>query len=139
MKTPIFLLSFLISIGVNAQQAYWQQDLRFTIRAELNDADKTITASETIIYKNNSPTSLDFILFHIWPNAYKNETTALIQQVKNDASLSKKMENFGTGHIEGLAFTINGQPAKTEPHPNPQYIDVIKLLLNNPLSSLSFK
>ena len=77
---------------------------------------------------------MNFVWFHLWPNAYKNETTALFQQLKNDSSRGKKLENPGKGYIDKLSFTVNGQAAKTEPHPNPQYIDIIKLLLEKPLA-----
>ena len=135
MRLILFLAGFLICTALRAQDDYWQQQLKYNIRAELNTKENSITGFETIVYKNNSPSSLDFIWFHVWPNAYKNETTALLQQIKNDSSRSKKMQDFGTGSIEGLAFKINDKPAKTEAHPNPQYIDIIKLLLNNPLAS----
>ena len=133
-RNMIMLLALFLSLSGRAQDRYWQQELHYTIQAELNDVDKTITARETIVYKNNSSQSLDFIWFHIWPNAYKQETTALIRQIRNDSSRVKKMEYFGTGSIEGLAFTVDGRPAATEPHPNPEYIDIIKLLLNKPLA-----
>jgi hypothetical protein len=127
-------LAFFASLYVSAQQNYWQQQLRYDITAELNDKEKSITGFETLVYKNNSPSTLDYIWFHIWPNAYRNESTALLQQIKSDKDRSKKMETFGIGSIDGLAFKVNGEPAKTEPHANPQYIDVIKLVLNKPLS-----
>jgi hypothetical protein len=133
MKLFSFVIVLLISTQLLAQQDYWQQQLRYNIKAELNDKDKSITGFETIVYKNNSPSTLNFIWFHLWPNAYKNDSTALLQQIKNDTARSKKMENVGTGFIDGLAFKVNDQPAKTEPHPNPQYIDITKLLLNKPL------
>jgi hypothetical protein len=133
MKLFSFVIAILISTQLTAQQDYWQQHLRYNIKAELNDKDKSITGFETIVYKNNSPSTLNFIWFHIWPNAYKNDSTALLQQLKNDTARSKKMENVGTGSIDGLAFKVNDQPAKTEPHPNPRYIDITKLLLNKPL------
>ncbi len=142
MKLFSFLIILLISTRLQAQEAYWQQQLRYTIKAELNDKDKSINGFETIVYKNNSPSALDFIWFHIWPNAYKNESTALLQQIKNDKDRSKKMparttgsdgENFGKGYIDRLNFKVNDLAAKTEAHPNKQYIDVIKLLLNKPL------
>ncbi|MGF2414467.1 M1 family metallopeptidase [Ferruginibacter sp.] len=133
MKLSTLLIAFLISTQLQAQQTYWQQQLRYNIKAELNDKEKSITGYETIVYKNNSPSTLNFIWFHIWPNAYKNDSTALIQQIKNDKERSKKMENFGAGSIDGLAFKVNDQPAKTEAHPNPQYIDIIKVVLDKPL------
>jgi hypothetical protein len=133
MKLFSIVIATLICTQLSAQQDYWQQQLRYNIKAELNDKEKSITGFETIVYKNNSPSTLDFIWFHIWPNAYKNESTALLQQIKNDSARAKKKDNIGPGSIEGLAFKVNEQLAKTEPHPNPQYIDVIKLVLNKPL------
>lgn len=129
----LFLLSVLIFITAvsNAQQAYWQQELRYTITASLNDRENSISGTESIVYKNNAPNSLSFIWFHIWPNAYKNESTALFQQLKNDASRSKKLKNPGNGSIDKLMFTVNGVPAKTEAHPD--HIDIIKLILDQPL------
>lgn len=131
-------ISFLVSVlfvcaAASSQETYWQQHLRYDIKAELNDKEKSISGFETIIYKNNSPSALDFIWFHIWPNAYKNESTALLQQIKNDKERSKKLETFGTGSIDSLRFTVNNKAAKTEPHSNPQYIDIIKLVLDKPL------
>ncbi|MBL7762510.1 MAG: M1 family peptidase, partial [Chitinophagaceae bacterium] len=135
MKFFFFVPLFLMFITASSQENYWQQHLRYHIKAELNDKEKSISGFETIVYKNNSPSTLDFIWFHIWPNAYKNGSTALIQQIKNDKERSKKLETFGTGSIDSLHFTVNNKEVKTEPHSNPQYIDIIKLVLDKPLQS----
>lgn len=134
MKLSAIVLSFLACSFAFSQEAYWQQELRYDIQATLNDNEHSITGFETIVYKNNSPVSLEYIWFHIWPNAYRNDSTTLMQQIKNDRERSKKAAQFGTGSIEGLDFKINDQPASTEAHPNPQYIDIIKLVLNAPLA-----
>jgi hypothetical protein len=133
MKSITLLLCLLASSALMAQSSYWQQNLRYNIEAELNDTEKSITGFETIVYKNNSPQTLEFIWFHIWPNAYKHDSTALMKQIKNDTERSKKVKDYGVGSIDGLAFKINGEPAQTTPHPNAQYIDIIKLLLAKPL------
>lgn len=116
-----------------AQDTYWQQYLHYTIDAQLNDEEKTITGSEAIVYKNNSPDTLSFIWFHIYPNAYKDKSTALYQQIANIPGREEKLTNYNPGSITNLAFTVNGIPAKTEPHPNKQYIDIIKIVLSQPL------
>ncbi|RAW02369.1 M1 family metallopeptidase [Pseudochryseolinea flava] len=134
MKYTIGLFLLIVVSPLLAQENYWQQKLHYTINAELNDKDKTITGTETIIYKNNSPQSLDFIWFHIWPNAYSNDSTALMKQIKKDPELSAKGTKLSYGHIEGLSFKVNDKAAETKPHENPQYVDVIKLILNNPLA-----
>ena len=56
------LILVFVSTNVSAQQQYWQQQVRYNIKATLNDDEKSITASETIIYKNNSDSALDFIV-----------------------------------------------------------------------------
>src|SRR5688572_12073988 len=134
MKKILLILAIFCSAQLSAQQNYWQQELSYDIKATLDNKEHSIRGEEQIVYKNNSPSVLNFIWFHIWPNAYKNESTALLQQIRNDASRSKKAETIGVGHIDGLSFTIDGKPAKTEAHPNPQYIDIIKLVLNKPLA-----
>jgi aminopeptidase N len=133
MKSLLLMLLLLMSGTLMAQSSYWQQRLRYNIQAELNETEKSITAFQTLVYKNNSPDTLNFIWFHIWPNAYKHDSTALMAQIKKDAARSSKQTLAGPGAIEGLSFSVNEQPAQTEPHPNPQYIDIIKLLLNRPM------
>ena len=128
-KSFLTILLSLISISIFAQQNYFQQHLTYNIDVTLNDKDKSLKGAETIVYKNNSPSSLEFIWFHIWPNAYKNESTALFQQIRNDTSRKEKLKNVAYGSIDGLNFKVDGKTAKTEAHPNPQYIDIVKVLL----------
>lgn len=133
MKKITLLLLVFVNTKLFSQENYWQQYLHYSIDAQLNDKENSITGSETIVYKNNSPDALSFIWFHIYPNAYKDESTALFQQINNDSSRKQKLKKISKGFISDLAFTVNGAPAKTEAHPKAQYIDVIKLLLNAPL------
>ncbi len=131
----LFFLTLLICASGNAtaQTSYWQQEVRYTIDAELNTTEKSITGFETIHYKNNSPDELSFIWFHIWPNAYLHDSTALRLQIRSDSARAEKAINAGTGSIERLDFKVDGRAAATETHPNPQYVDVIKVLLPEPL------
>ncbi|TKC09975.1 M1 family metallopeptidase [Pedobacter polaris] len=133
MNKLLLLFLTFFCLTANAQNNYWQQNLNYTIDVSLNDTDKSLIGFEKLVYKNNSPSNLDFIWFHIYPNAYKNESTAMFQQIKNDPSRKKKLEKYSLGSIEGLNFKVNGQVAITESHPNPQYIDVIKVKLQSPL------
>ncbi len=133
MRKLIFLFLTCIALSSSAQSPYFQQKLSYQINVSLNDVEKSLKGDETIVYKNNSTSTLAFIWFHIYPNAYKNETTAMFQQIKNDPSRSKKLQKYRTGSIEGLNFKVNGQLATVEAHPNPQYIDVVKVKLPSPL------
>ena len=132
MKNTLFLLFLFLTLISKGQSHYWQQYLHYSIDVKLNDKEKTITGFETIAYKNNSPQTLNYIWFHIYPNAYKDKTTAFSQQILNDPARKNELrKKFLGGFISGLNFKVNGIDAVTEPHP--QFNDVIKLLLPHPL------
>jgi len=133
MNKLLLVFFTFFSVSTFAQDTYWQQKLNYTIDVSLNDKEKSLKGFEKIVYKNNSPSSLDFIWFHIYPNAYKNDNTAMFQQIKSDTSRTKKLEKYTYGSIEDLSFKVNGVAAATEAHSNPQYIDVIKVKLQSPL------
>ncbi len=50
---------------------YWQQDVHYEIIAEIDDELDVITGSEQLIYRNNSPDTLDFVYFHLYQNAFQ--------------------------------------------------------------------
>lgn len=133
MKYLFTTLALWITVTCIGQNDYWQQGLKYNIDVSLNDNAYTLSGKETITYKNNSPDTLNYIWFHIWPNAYKNDSTALLQQIRTDVSRKEKLESYTPGYISGLNFTVNGKKATTSPHRNPQYIDIVKLNLPQPL------
>ncbi|WP_028297903.1 M1 family metallopeptidase [Olivibacter sitiensis] len=136
MKKAISLSVFLLIFSLlAAQQPYWQQKLTYNIDVSLDDNKQLLRGSETILYKNNSPDTLEYVWFHIWPNAYKDTTTALFQQILNDTSRREKLDDISYGYMDKLNFKVDGEKTKTEAHPNAQYIDVVKLLLPKPLNS----
>jgi hypothetical protein len=108
--------------------AYWQQELHYTLQVSLDDRDHSLKGVETLDYVNHSPDTLSFIWFHLWPNAYKDNSTALFRQLATLEDRKEKLKKVReNGYISGLAFTVDGQPAATQPHP--QYNDIVKLLL----------
>ncbi|MGC4233812.1 MAG: M1 family metallopeptidase [Niabella sp.] len=127
----LFFVPFMLVLTITAfaQDPYWQQEVNYKMDVSLDDKANTLTGAATITYKNNSPDALSFIWFHIWPNAYKNDSTALFQQLKNDPTSEEDLSGIKRGYIEGLNFKVNGTAAKTEPHSNPNYIDIIKVVL----------
>ncbi len=111
---------------------YWQQQVNYTIDVQLDDKQHSLDAFETIVYSNNSPDTLRFIWFHLWPNAYKNDNTAFSEQMLR---LGRTEFYFAAdsnkGYINKLAFKIDGSNAITTAHPN--NIDIVKLQLLQPL------
>ncbi|MBO9593495.1 MAG: M1 family metallopeptidase [Niabella sp.] len=131
-KIFTLVLTLVVTVGF-AQEGYWQQSLKYDMQVTLDDKNRSLKGKQAIQYKNNSPETLDFIWFHIWPNAYKNDSTALFKQIRSDLSRTEKLEAVTYGSIDGLNFKVDGKPAKTAPHSNPQYIDIIKVMLPEPL------
>ncbi len=136
-KLIIFSLFFIFNFPkvIKAQQAYFQQEVNYKIKVTLNDNAHTLSAFEEIQYINNAPTPLNYIYFHLWPNAYKNNQTALAKQLlehnNTDFYFSKAEER---GYIDSLNFLVNGKLVKWEF--DPKYNDICKLILNEPLKSL---
>lgn len=111
---------------------YWQQKVSYVIDVTLNDKEKTLDAFEKITYTNQSPDTLTYIWFHLWPNAYKNDRTAFSEQLLGNGNtkfyFSGKEQK---GYINQLNFKVNGISAKMEDHP--EHIDIVKLILPKPL------
>lgn len=132
MRKILFLLLTAHSSWLSAYSQYWQQQVNYTIDVTLNDKDHALDGFEKIEYINNSPDTLKFIWFHLWPNAYKNDKTAYTDQALENGNtkfyFSKKEDR---GYINKLEFKVNNQTASTEDHP--QHIDIVKLVLPSPL------
>jgi hypothetical protein len=126
----LFLICFLFfQIPLSfCQSNYFQQQVNYSIDVTLNDLQKTLDGFEIIDYTNNSPDTLHYIWFHLWPNAYKNDQTAFSEQMlqlgNTDFYFSDESKR---GYINRLDFKVNGITANLEDHP--QYIDVAKLIL----------
>jgi hypothetical protein len=111
---------------------YFQQEVNYDIHVKLDDATNSLTADETLQYINHSPDTLTFIWFHLWPNGYKNNTTALYKQLSTLSDRKDKLKKItDNGYIDHLDFTVDGKKIVTQTHP--KYIDIIKLFLPAPL------
>ncbi|MEI6947094.1 M1 family metallopeptidase [Paraflavisolibacter sp. H34] len=114
------------------QLSYWQQRVDYSIDVSLNDSSHTLDGFEKITYTNQSPDTLTYIWFHLWPNAYKNDRTAYSEQaLRNGSTKFYFASRDQRGYINRLNFKVDGTPARTEDHP--EHIDIIKLVLPDPL------
>lgn len=127
----IFIFVFCYN-QTSAQNNYWQQQVNYNIKISLNDSAKTLDGFCSITYFNNSPDTLHYIWFHLWPNAFKNDRTAYAKQSLENGSTKFYFSNEeDKGYINQLNFKINNITAISEPHN--LYEDVTKLLLPSPL------
>ena len=51
-----------------APTGYWQQDVHYNIKANIDETKDIIDASESLTYWNNSPDDLSFVYFHLYQN-----------------------------------------------------------------------
>ena len=132
-----FYRSLLLVLGIilpfkATSQSYFQQRANYDIRVTLNDHKHELSGYETIEYTNNSPDTLSFLYFHLWPNGYSGNKTALAKElIKRDGKSKLFNDPAIKGYIDSLDFNVENQGIKwslLEGFP-----DICKLFLNNPL------
>ncbi|MBS1932813.1 MAG: M1 family metallopeptidase [Bacteroidetes bacterium] len=130
-----FLFLYLccqLSTANSQTNSYWQQQVNYSINVSLNDIENTLDGFEKINYTNNSPDTLFYIWFHLWPNAFKNDRTAFSEQMlQNGNSSFYFSDKDQKGYINRIDFRVNGIESKIDDHP--LYIDVVKIILPQPL------
>jgi hypothetical protein len=113
-------------------QTYFQQRVNYRIRVSLNDISHELSAFEEIEYFNNSPDTLKKLYFHLWPNAYLNNKTALAKQLLSVKGKQKLFKDpFLRGYIDSLDFKINGTPV--EWHLTNEYVDICEIFPDEPI------
>jgi hypothetical protein len=131
LKKILIFPVFLFILQASAQTD-WNQTLRYDLHVKFNPAEKSLDALMKLQYINHSPDTLSFIWFHVWPNAYRNDRTLYCEQLLENGDtrfyFSSKEQK---GYMNRLDFRVNGHLATMEDHP--EYIDVIKLILPQPL------
>ena len=134
-KLKQLLLICLMIIGVFpklSSQGYFQQKANYTIDVKLNDKCHELSAFEKVQYINNSPDTLQFLYFHLWPNAYSSNKTDLAKQL---FSIKGKERLFNDpelrGYIDSLNFRVNDLQVQWNYVSNQP--DICKIILNKPL------
>ncbi len=132
--TLLFIILFFCSSFLSHAQSSedWQQRVNYEIDVTLNDKKHELDGRIEVEYINNSPDTLDFIYFHLWPNAYKNQSTAFAKQFleNGDADFYFSIEK-DRGFIDQLKFKADDQKLKWEP--DRQHKDIVKLILKEPV------
>jgi len=114
-------------------QEYFQQEVNYVIHVTLNDKAHELSSFESVEYINNSPDTLRFIFFHLWPNAYSSNNTDLAKQLLiwngkeklfNDPELK--------GYIDSLDFKSGDRSMEWNLLPGQP--DICKIILNEPLN-----
>lgn len=121
MKFKFFLPLFFIPFVLFSQKkeewpaGYWQQEVKYKIDVTLDDVNHTLKGFEEVTYINNSPHTLTHLWFHLWPNAYKNQKTALAKQLLANGDLDYYFDNNQyNGYIDSICFVADGDTLEWE-------------------------
>lgn len=110
LKIPCMLVSFLIAPSAVFSQDYFQQEVNYSISVKLDDKLHRLSAQETIQYINKSPDTLGILYFHLWPNAYSGNNTALAKQLLRTNGKQRLFDSYrARGFIDSLDFKIDNQ------------------------------
>ncbi|WP_299114192.1 metalloprotease [uncultured Winogradskyella sp.] len=105
---------------------------KIDIDAVVDVETKTISISQTIIYKNESNTTLNEIYLNDWNNSYSSKSTPLAKRFEEEFSTKFHLaKSEQRGFTLATSITDNGDRLEfsyLKAHP-----DVIKVTLNNPL------
>ncbi|MFZ4619458.1 MAG: M1 family aminopeptidase [Bacteroidota bacterium] len=81
---------------------YWQQRTDYSVKASLNAEKRILTGTETITYYNNSPDTLRTIVWHLYQNIFRKDSSPR----KNDEQSSRAYGD--TKGITVEAVSVNG-------------------------------
>ncbi|MBS1637192.1 MAG: M1 family metallopeptidase [Bacteroidetes bacterium] len=109
---------------------YWQQDVHYNLKADVNDSSDIVSGHEQLTYWNNSPRDLSYVYFHLYNNAQAKGSYLSDLYKNNNYNL-----HYGKYREQGLGTTVehvmaDGRELMTE-------LDntVLKVYLPKPLKS----
>ncbi|MBU8921366.1 MAG: M1 family metallopeptidase [Bacteroidales bacterium] len=88
---------------------YWQQKADNSIMCTLNPETHMLTGSNIISYTNNSPDTLDAFYLHLYPNAYREKASPLIEDhLPGVWTILVGLTGSARGWIDITSLTVNG-------------------------------
>ncbi len=124
----------LLAFGAAAQKAYFQQEVNYKIDVVLNDTAHLLDGHITMEYINHSPDALAQIYMHLWPNAYKNQSSAFAdQQLRHRNSRFFFAKDSHLGFLSDLDFMVDGKAVEWQY--DAEHPDIALLQLARPLPS----
>lgn len=116
----------------NNDKAYFQQQVEYKISVTLDDKKHQLSGDAEMKYINHSPDILTEIYFHLWPNAYKDRTSALCKQLVSEGNIQLYFAPDSLrGFMDELDFKVNNKPVTVVY--DSLNADICRLILNQPL------
>lgn len=113
-----------------APAGYWQQDVHYTIIANIDETKDIIDATEQLVYWNNSPDDLNELYFHLYQNAFT--PNSYCSELHNQ---NQKEINYGRYEKEGLGTVVKNLKVDGKLVETMLDNTILKVILNEPLKS----
>lgn len=106
--------------GQTAIKNYWQQEIQYTMTADMDVRSNRFTGHQAMVYRNHSPETLDKVYFHLYLNAFQpgSEMDVRSQYIPDpDPRIGSRIskltpEQIGYQHIQRV--TQNGSDLEFE-------------------------
>jgi len=111
-------------------EGYWQQDVQYNIKANIDEKTDILSGEEVLTYTNNSPDELKFVFFHLYENAY--QPGSYYDKLAIALQLPDKY-----GHYEKIKCGLKVDKISCENIDLKTELDntILKVFLNTPLKS----
>ena len=94
---------------------YWRNHARYDVRGELDPTTAGVTGSETIVYQNNSPDTLELLVLHLHLNIHKDEAIRNEPEEITDGMVLRSLTVDGVPVSEGSLAQPLGYPRDPAP------------------------
>ncbi|MFN3468597.1 MAG: M1 family metallopeptidase [Novosphingobium sp.] len=96
---------------------YWQQKVDYDVKARLDEARRTVSGTQTVTYRNNSPDSLPYLWLLLDQNDYKRNSIAELTNTVSGDKISldevrraKRMQEWEGGFTITAVRDAAGKP-----------------------------
>jgi hypothetical protein len=112
MKKSSSMMSLVLLLATGICQA-WQQGVEYHIEARLDTVEHKIFATQHLRYFNNSPDTLNSVWFHLYPNAYRDNSTFFAREAEQQQDYRFRHSTpEDKGWIEVNSLLVSGNPAE---------------------------
>ena len=89
---------------------YWQNRADYDISVNFSPSTRLLTGTESIVYENHSPDTLNEIVFKLYPNLFKKGSQRMVSIDSADIGDGVKIENISINNkiIDGTNYKIDG-------------------------------
>ena len=94
---------------MNADRDYFQQEINYDLKVDLDPGSAKLVGVETILYKNNSPDTLEEIYFHLFYNAFRRGSYLDLKERKAGDYSIANLSDRAAGFARIDMIEIDGQ------------------------------